>query len=253
MTQIRTRIASHRGGTLEYGDSTLPGFEATAGMPVEEVEFDLHPTRDGAVMVNHDATLDRTTDTHGVIAGLTEAEVRAATINYGAGTHPISLQDLCACFRYSRVDFRCEVKADANGLPYKGFVPRVVHMLYEEEMLSRTVFSSFMLEVLDEFATASERPRLWLVSVPLMRQLGLATLLGVARAHGLRELSFNAEIADASLQAAVLGAGFEFGCWGAHTAPLIRKMLAMDVKVFTTDRPTLAVALRRQLLEGIQA
>lgn len=38
-----TRIASHRGGTLEFGDSTPHGFTATAAMALEEVEFDLSP------------------------------------------------------------------------------------------------------------------------------------------------------------------------------------------------------------------
>ena len=62
-----TRIASHRGGTLEFGDSTPRGFSATAQMAVEEVEFDVHPTIDGVIMVHHDATLEGTTDRSGAL------------------------------------------------------------------------------------------------------------------------------------------------------------------------------------------
>ena len=62
MEQKMTHIASHRGGTLEFGDSTPRGFSATALMALEEVEFDVHPTVDGAIIVHHDATLDATTD-----------------------------------------------------------------------------------------------------------------------------------------------------------------------------------------------
>ena len=155
-----TRIASHRGGALEFGDSTPAGFKATAAMSLEEVEFDLHPTRDGAIMVHHDPTLDRTTDRSGAIADLTEAEVRAATIDYGAGGHPISLQELCACYRESSVAFRCEIKGDASGRPYENFVPRVVDGLERGGMLGRTVFSSFLIDVQDEIAKATDRPRL---------------------------------------------------------------------------------------------
>lgn len=249
MTSNVSRIASHRGGTLEFGDSTLLGFRATAAMAVDEVEFDLHPTCDGAIMVHHDATLDRTTDTSGVIAKMTEAEVRAATINYGAGSHPISLPDLCACFRDSCVDFRCEVKGDASGAPYSNFVPKVVSLLHKEGMLDRTVFSSFMLEVLDEFSAACDRPRLWLVSPFVMHQLGLETLFEIARSHGLTELAFNADMANADLKARVIEASFEFGCWGAHKAELIEKMFVLGVKVFTSDRPSLAIELRKRFLE----
>lgn len=112
-----TFIASHRGGTLEFGDSTPQGFAATAAMALEQVEFDVHPTSDGAIIVHHDATLDRTTDRTGAINAQTEAEVRTAVINYGAGAHPITIQELCAIYRPSAVNLRCEIKPDEHGQP----------------------------------------------------------------------------------------------------------------------------------------
>lgn len=72
----------HRIAAAHWNMATaLPlGFAATARMAVEEIEFDLHPTADGAIVVHHDATLDRTTDTRGVIAAMTLAEVKRARI-----------------------------------------------------------------------------------------------------------------------------------------------------------------------------
>ncbi|MCR8724981.1 glycerophosphodiester phosphodiesterase family protein [Frigidibacter sp. ROC022] len=240
-----TRIASHRGGTLEFGDSTPQGFAATAAMALEEVEFDLHPTRDGAIMVHHDPTLDRTTDRSGAIAELTEAEVRAATINYGAGGHPISLAELCAIFRPGRVGFRCEIKPGADGLAYRDFVPEVVATLKREGMLERTVFSSFLLDTLTELGSETTRPRLWLVSPPVLRQLGPAALFDLARRRDLAEIGLHVDTADAALMAGAQAAGLEFGVWAAHDAARIGKALDLGVKVFTTDRPSLAIALRR--------
>ncbi|HEY4200383.1 MAG TPA: glycerophosphodiester phosphodiesterase family protein [Devosiaceae bacterium] len=239
-----TRIASHRGGTLEYGDSTPQGFAATAVMPLEEVEFDVHPTRDGAIMVHHDATLDRTTDSTGVIAALTEGEVRAATINYGAGSHPLSLAELSAVFKPGKVDLRCEIKPGSDGRAYVDFVPRVIETLDQQGMLARTTFTSFLLETLDELASATQRPRLWLVSPPVLRQLGYAGVLEIARSHAIGEIGVNIDTADAALMDATVAAGLEFGCWAAHTPEQIGKALALGVKVFTTDRPSLAIAIR---------
>lgn len=71
MTYDVTRIASHRGGTLAFGDSTPQGVRATAGMAPQEVEFDVHPTADGVIMVPQDTTLGRTTDATGAIRDLT--------------------------------------------------------------------------------------------------------------------------------------------------------------------------------------
>ncbi|QFY63206.1 glycerophosphodiester phosphodiesterase (plasmid) [Rhizobium grahamii] len=239
-----TRIASHRGGTLEFGDSTPQGFQATAQMAVEELEFDLHPTSDGAIMVHHDATLDRTTDRSGEICKLTEAEVRAATINYGAGGHPISLDELCAIYARSKVDFRCEIKPDAEGRPYGDFVPRVVERLANTSMLERTVFSSFQVATLDALAAATDRPRLWLVSPPVLHQLGCRAVIHLAQSHAIPEIGVHVDTADVELARMVNEAGIDFGCWGAHNATQIKSALTLGAKVFTTDRPSLAIALR---------
>jgi glycerophosphoryl diester phosphodiesterase len=239
-----TRIASHRGGTLEFGDSTPEGFAATARMAVDEVEFDVHPTADGGIVVHHDATLDGTTDRTGAIAELAEAEVRAATINYSRGGHPLTLAELCAIFRDSAVDFRCEIKPGADGRAYAGFVPRVVELLRREAMLERTVFSSFLIRSLDDIAAATDRPRLWLVSPPVLQQLGAAAVIEVARAHAIPEIGVHIDTADAALMAEVAAAGLGFGCWAAHSAAQIEKALDLGVKVFTSDRPSMAVAIR---------
>ena len=246
-----TRIASHRGGTLEFGDSTPTGFRATSRLPLDEVEFDVHPTADGAIMVHHDPTLDRTTDTKGEIRHLAEAEVRAARIDYSRGESPISLAELCAIYATSDVDFRCEIKPGVGGRAYDDFVPRVVAELDRHGMLERTVFSSFLIRSMDELGRATTRPRLWLVSPPGLIQLGIHAVVELARAHGIPEIGVNIDHADRALMEIVAGAGLEFGCWAAHDSAQITKALTLGVKVFTTDRPSLAIDLRNDFHGGM--
>ncbi|MBN7786722.1 hypothetical protein JYP51_17475 [Ponticoccus gilvus] len=250
--QSMTRIASHRGGTLEFGDSTPQGFRATAAMAVDEVEFDLHPTRDGAIIVHHDATLDRTTDTRGAIAELTEAQVRAAVIDFGAGGHPLTLPELCALYRDSHVDFRCEFKPDAQGRAYRGLIEPALAVLEAEGMLHRTTFSSFLIETQDALARLTDRPRLWLVSPAVLRQIGTVGVIELAQAHAIPEIAVPIDCADAALMRQIHEAGLDFGCFAAHTAAQIDRALALGVKVFTTDRPSLAIA-RRALHRGAAA
>jgi glycerophosphoryl diester phosphodiesterase len=247
-----TRIASHRGGTLEYGDSTPAGFAATARMALEEVEFDLHPTADGEIIVHHDATLDRTTDGRGAIASLNASNVLSARINYGQGGSPLTLPQLCKVFANSPVVFRCEIKPGVDGQPYPGFVPKVVAQLAALGRLETTNFSSFLLDTLAEIATACDRPRLWLVSPAVLHQLGRDAVIQIARARGIPEIGVHVDDADAGLIAQVRAAGMEFGCWAAHSVPQIEKALALGVKVFTTDRPSLAIVLRNASREQAQ-
>lgn len=239
-----TRIASHRGGTLEFGDSTPTGFRSTARLPLEEVEFDLHPSADGAIMVHHDPTLDGTTDGSGEIRKLTEVEIRAARINYSVGEHPISLAELCEIYADSAVDFRCEFKPDCCGLPYPDFVSKAIEVLKHHDMLERTGFSSFLIATLDELVRHTDQSRLWLVSPAIQTQLGIKAVIEVAQTHGIPEIGLNIDRANPQIMAQVEEAGIEFGCWAAHDTAQITKALQLKVKVFTTDRPSLAIALR---------
>ncbi|GHC73029.1 glycerophosphodiester phosphodiesterase family protein [Limoniibacter endophyticus] len=240
-----TRIASHRGGTLEFGDSTPAGFLATSKMELEEVEFDVHPTRDGQIVVHHDPTLDRTTDRSGTIATMTASEVLAASIQSGQGGNPLLLEELCALYAESHVVFRCEIKPGVDGRPYRDFVPRVVEALTECGRLSTSRFSSFQVESLDAIAQACDRPRLWLVSPAILEKWDIAKVIEIARSHQIPELGIHVDLVTVELMAQVNASGLELGCWAAHSVEQIDKALDLEVKVFTTDRPSLAIERRK--------
>ena len=58
----RTDIASHRGGAFLWPENSALAFRQALALPAEQLELDVHLSADGAVVVIHDATLDRTTD-----------------------------------------------------------------------------------------------------------------------------------------------------------------------------------------------
>ncbi len=73
------RIA-HRGASGEglAPENTLAAFEKAIQIGVDVVELDVHATRDGELVVLHDASLDRTTDRQGLVREQTLAQVRQA-------------------------------------------------------------------------------------------------------------------------------------------------------------------------------
>ncbi|MBX3737895.1 MAG: hypothetical protein KF715_14460 [Candidatus Didemnitutus sp.] len=58
----RPLVIGHRGYSGAAPENTLPSFAAATLAGADLVELDYHPTADGALIVLHDATLDRTTD-----------------------------------------------------------------------------------------------------------------------------------------------------------------------------------------------
>jgi glycerophosphoryl diester phosphodiesterase len=68
---------AHQGGAWEAPSSTLHAIAAALAAGATGIELDVHATKDGHLVVCHDATVDRTTDSSGEIADLTLTEVRA--------------------------------------------------------------------------------------------------------------------------------------------------------------------------------
>ena len=68
---------AHRGASGNYPENTLRAFQMALDIGVDEIELDLRATRDGHLVVMHDATVDRTTDGTGAVGELTLAEIKA--------------------------------------------------------------------------------------------------------------------------------------------------------------------------------
>ena len=79
------RIA-HRGASGTAPENTLMAFRKALDIGVDAVEFDLHGTADGEVVVLHDASLDRTTNLSGLVSKRKLETIKFA--DAGAWFHP---------------------------------------------------------------------------------------------------------------------------------------------------------------------
>jgi glycerophosphoryl diester phosphodiesterase len=66
--QDRPLVYAHRGGAALRPENTLAAFDHGLALGADGLELDVHLSRDGIVMVHHDADLDRTTDGRGPLA-----------------------------------------------------------------------------------------------------------------------------------------------------------------------------------------
>jgi glycerophosphoryl diester phosphodiesterase len=81
----RPLIFAHRGGAAEGPESTVPTMlAAIARDPGVIIELDVRQSRDGAIVVIHDGTVDRTTNGKGRVGDLTLAQLQALDAGYCA-------------------------------------------------------------------------------------------------------------------------------------------------------------------------
>lgn len=75
------RVVAHRGASAQRAEHTLGAYALAIAQGADGLECDVRVTRDGHLVCVHDRTVDRTSDGHGVVSGLTLAEM--ADLDYG--------------------------------------------------------------------------------------------------------------------------------------------------------------------------
>ena len=73
----RPLVIAHAGGDQDYPHSTIYAYAQAAAAGADILELDVQLTADGVLIVQHDDTVDRTTETTGRVAELTLAEIQA--------------------------------------------------------------------------------------------------------------------------------------------------------------------------------
>ena len=239
-----TEIASHRGGALLWPENSRTAFENTAKLAFEQIEFDVHPTRDGALVVIHDATLERTTDGSGPVCERSFAELAQLALNGSRGDDILALSEVVEIFRETPIKLRIEIKPDPDRNPYPGLPAILVAELRDLNMLERAIITSFQLDTVCEAAEAGPSSHLWLIEPDLQTDIGLEAICAAAKRRGVPMLGIRHNRLDAGIVDAVRRAGLGIGGWAANDEPAIVRMLELGVDVFTTDRPDLALAVR---------
>jgi glycerophosphoryl diester phosphodiesterase len=240
---MSTLIAAHRGGAKQWIENSPTAFRNAAGLAVEQVEFDVHPTADGGIVVIHDATLDRTTDATGPVAARSLAELKEVGLIGTEGERIMTLAEVVEVFRASGKTLRMEVKYDVAHKPYPGLLARAVALLDTRGVRARTVVTSFIAETAGAAAAMPGlQGAIWLVSPVVQDDIGPAGIAAVARGLGIAAVSLRITHLDAAVLAAL--PGLSVGAWAVNDEAAIRKALGLGVSVFTTDLPSLALELR---------
>ncbi|HEY1084314.1 MAG TPA: glycerophosphodiester phosphodiesterase family protein [Prosthecobacter sp.] len=101
-----------------HPENTIPALEEAVRLGAHMIEFDIQLSKDGALVLMHDATVDRTTDGKGKVADLTLAEIKALDAGSRlhkrfAGTRVPTFEEALAVFP-KNVWLNCHLKGGAE-------------------------------------------------------------------------------------------------------------------------------------------
>ena len=81
-TKKGVEVIAHRGGWRLWPENTLYAFQHAVDLGVDMLELDIHSTKDGHLVILHDADVDRTTNGAGRVNDFTLAELKQLDAGY---------------------------------------------------------------------------------------------------------------------------------------------------------------------------
>ena len=253
----RPAVFAHRGGSALAPENTLAAFDRGLSLGADGIELDVHLSRDGAVVVHHDDTVERTTNGMGALSDRTADELARLDAGYRFerdGGHPFRgcgigvprLADVLSRFR----DARVIVELKDGGEP---LARATVEAVRGADAVDRVCIGSNWLRGLrvvrtlePAVATSAARDevrmalyRSWFRMSPSARA-GYAGFQVPETAEGFR-------IVSPRFVTAAHRGGRSVHVWTVNREDDARRLLSWGVQALITDRPDVMVPLVRQL------
>lgn len=244
-------ICAHRGGGATHPENTLPALREAVRLGAHMVEFDLAITRDGTLVLMHDATVDRTTDGKGKVVDLTLAEIKqldagVKTAARFAGTRVPTFAEALAILPrniWINVDF----KADARFAGKSAAVARQVAQILSAE--GRVAQSLFAGRGDDVKAVRAEVPALRICSMERKPDPADYVQAAIAQRAGFIQLRDCAK--DARLPqwiAALKAAGIRINYFYTNDPAEAARLLGLGVDFVLADAVEAVLSRQRDLV-----
>jgi glycerophosphoryl diester phosphodiesterase len=250
----RPWVVAHRGGTDLAPENTMEAFRRAEALGVDVLEMDLRVTADGALVVIHDSTVDRTTNGHGLVAELSLAQLQALDAGYrfldDSGGHPfrgigLTVPSFPSVLRqFPGIRLNVEMKGftleQARGL---------CGLLRQSDAVDRVLVSGFahapmtaFREACPEVATGATRREA--IVFYYLNRVRLGRLFRSPAAAMQLPLTFRGRgVITPRLLEAARESNRPVQVWTVNDEDTMTRLLSLDVQAILTDRPSLLLAL----------
>ena len=221
-------IMAHRGASAYVQNNTLEAFRLAEEMGADGVELDVRRTKDGELVVFHDASLE-VDGAKRLIADLTLEELRAIDLN---GCTVPTLDEALDYLRTTDMTVQVELKEEGTGGECAEAVRR-------RDMGEQVWFISFYLPALNEVKYEDPNARIGYIcrAVP-------TDIAKLAQAYDLYALLPRHAIVNEKLVNSVHAAGLKISTWTVNDAESIAQLSQMGVDFVATDMPDMALKSR---------
>lgn len=248
-------VMAHRGGRNLWPENTQYAFENALDLGVDVIEMDVHGTKDGALVVMHDDTVDRTTNGTGAILDYSLAELQKLDAGYNwtqdeGFTYPYRnqgikvpmLEEIFSAFPEAHMNIEIKQEKPSITLP-------LCELIRDQNMTERVLIASFDMDTIQEFrevcpevaTTAGED------EVRLLYGLSLAFLgrlyRPTAEAVQVPEYQGDIHVLVPRFISAAQARNIDVHVWTVNDEDDLQRMIDMGVDGIITDNPDTLLTL----------
>lgn len=159
---------AHRGASAYEPENTLRSFERAIELKADMIELDVRQSIDGHLVVMHDETVDRTTDSSGLVALKTLSELK--DLNAGKGEQIPTLNEVIE-LGMGRAKFVLELKENSVE-------DKVVELIQDNNLLDEVFVVSFKSNRLKMIKELEPKVKTGLILVTSLDPIRLAKNCG---------------------------------------------------------------------------
>lgn len=248
----RLQRVAHRGGAALAPENTLAAFRRALSLSVDAIELDVQMSRDGHVIVFHDATVERLTDGQGNLLDLDLADLQAldAAAHFSGGwSQPQripTLREVLDLAQHGSIRVFIEIKSGKRkdtSIRYPGIAEAVVREVLAAGMLDHVMIMSFdwaILPHLKELAPGVQTGALVSNAVwqPQATE-ALSTLVAQVKSLRCEWIHMNYKLFTPEMPGFFHANGLQLGVWIVNDAAGLQRLAQTGVDSLTTDRPDL--------------
>ena len=238
-------VCAHRGDNVNAPENTIPAFELAAMENLLWVELDVHQTKDGVVVVNHDSDIRRTTGQDLSIHDSTLAELQQYEYgdwmpgNYSKVFMPTLKEVLNMCYEQG-MNVQVEIKGHRDDENFEENILDVINEtgMHDHVMIIAQNYSR--LERINELDPTITK--------------GYCMALAFGKLDDL-ECTDNVSIEESNVTPELVhdlhSRGVKVFCWTVDSEDTIQYLVSCDVDVIGTDNPTMvSLALEKMNYNG---
>lgn len=143
---MKCRNFAHRGFSGKYPENTMLAFRKALEIGCEGIEFDVHFSKDGELVIIHDEAIDRTGDKKGLVKDMTYAELCEVNFAYKY-KEEVPFQKIPTLREYFELvkdkDIISNIELKTGVFEYDGIEKAVYDLIKEYGLEKKVIVSSF--------------------------------------------------------------------------------------------------------------